>query len=85
VAADDLAAANAVGIGEDNVEGFDFGMRFEEGAGFIRGGTGGRWHFELLSGHEGFGDGGEIVDQSIDLPFSCRGGNEHHVVERRDQ
>ena len=40
VAADDLAAADAVGVGEHDVEGLDLGMRVEEGLGFIDAGTG---------------------------------------------
>ena len=35
VAADDLAAADAVGVGEHDVEGLDLGMRVEKGLGFV--------------------------------------------------
>ena len=42
MAADDLAAADAVGVGEHDVERLDLGMGVEEGLGFIEGGTGRR-------------------------------------------
>ena len=40
VAADDLAAADAIGVGEHDVECLDFGMRVEKGLGFVDAGTG---------------------------------------------
>ena len=42
VAADDLAAADPVGIGEHDVESLDLGMRLEEGPGFVEAGAGRR-------------------------------------------
>ena len=37
VAADDLAAADAIGVGQHDVEGLDLGMGVEKGFGFVDG------------------------------------------------
>jgi hypothetical protein len=44
MAADDLAAADAVGVGQYNVKGFDFRMRIKEGTGFFWRGAGRGYH-----------------------------------------
>ena len=43
VTADDLAAADPVGVGEHDVEFLHLGLRFEEGLGFVEAGTGRRF------------------------------------------
>src|SRR5690606_11967560 len=42
VAADDLAAPDAIGVGEHDVEGFDFGVGFEESQRLVERRAGGR-------------------------------------------
>ena len=81
VAADDLAAADAVGVGEHDVEGLDVGMGVEKGLGFVDGRTGGRSHDApelgcrpLLSRRELRRNIAEGRDQAVDLARSSVAG-----------
>ena len=85
MAADDLAAPDAVAVVQDDVERFNFRMGGKEGFGFGGGGTGGAGHGMGLSGKQFGQDFVESGDQAVNLTFLGLGADQHHIVEGRNQ